>query len=189
MTRCLVSCTLQRACQSLDFSPFSWWSFRNMNKHTSDADRSLIGICGLYCGTCPSYLAPRQNDLEPIRARAVEWGLSEEEVTCDGCLSERVAKPCRGCVPGFRECAREHSVTWCFECGEFPCERNWRFRDAHVVDGISHHEHVIDDLEHMRTHGIESWLATQRERAKCATCGRTNYWCVSTCAGCGTKIR
>lgn len=161
----------------------------NMNDRTTGYDARVVGICGLYCGTCPSYLAPRRGDLEPLRERAVDWGLAVEEVTCDGCMSELVAKPCRTCVPGFRQCAREHSVTWCFECGEFPCDRLDRFRGAHVVDGVSHHEHVIDDLEYMKTHGIDSWLANQRQSARCGTCGTTNYWHARTCAGCGTKIR
>jgi hypothetical protein len=160
-----------------------------MSEHTADSDTKIVGICGLYCGTCPSYLAPRLGDLDPIRKRAGEWGLSEEEVTCDGCLSEHVARPCQTCSHGFRQCASEHSVTWCFECGEFPCDRLYSFRDAHVVDGISHHENVIRDLEYMRTHGTAGWLATQSERAKCQTCGATNYWFTRSCAGCGATIR
>ena len=160
-----------------------------MKEYTPASDANVVGICGLYCGTCPSYLAPRLGDPDRIRERAVEWGLPEDDVKCDGCLSERVAKPCQTCVPGFRQCAGEHSVTWCFECDQFPCDRLHRFRDAHVVDGISHHENVIDDLEYMRVNGIDSWLATQRDLAKCRTCGATNYWFTWTCAGCGTKLR
>lgn len=163
--------------------------YRTMNEHAADSDAGIVGICGLYCGTCPSYLAPRLGDVDPIRERAVEWGLSEEEVTCDGCLSQHVAKPCQACVPGFRQCARKHSVTWCFECSEFPCERLYRFRDAHVVDGISHHAHVIHDLEYMRIHGVENWLVIHRQRQQCTTCGEINYWFSQTCRGCGAKIQ
>ena len=35
-----------------------------MDKHPKEDLRKLVGICGIYCGTCPIYLAHRENDVE-----------------------------------------------------------------------------------------------------------------------------
>lgn len=50
--------------------------------------RELVGICGLYCGTCPDYLAYRENDVEQLHKISQETGIPVEEIRCDGCLSE-----------------------------------------------------------------------------------------------------
>ena len=76
----------------------------------------LVAICGIYCGTCPSYLAWQENDIEQLERRAQRHGISIEEVHCNGCLSDKLFSLCVECRHGFRKCAREHKVTWCFEC-------------------------------------------------------------------------
>jgi len=152
-------------------------------------DTDLVAICGLYCGTCPSYLATRKGDTAQLRLWAASMSLTEEDVQCGGCLSSHVAKPCRECVHGFRACAAAHSVTWCFECEEFPCDRLFRFRDAHVVDGVSHHASVIEDLSFMRENGVQAWLDRQEERSKCPECGTAHYWFARFCSNCGAQLR
>ena len=147
-----------------------------------------VGICGLYCGTCPSFLAYRKNDSAMIRKLCSDKGMSAEELRCDGCLSDRVSRHC-GCSQGFRECAEAHGVSWCFECTDFPCERLRTFRDVHIVNDISHHEHVIEDLLDMKTQGMEQWISKQEVDARCPACGETQYWFNRTCSDCGAKVR
>jgi len=152
-------------------------------------DTDLAAICGLYCGTCPSYLAPRTGDTAQLQEWAASMGLSEEDAQCDGCFSDHVARPCRECVHGFRACTNQHGATRCYECGEFPRERLLRFRDAHIVDGVSHHASIIDDLCFMRDNGVERWLEHQCERAKCPVCGTVQYWFKKYCSACGAPLR
>jgi len=154
-----------------------------------EEELKVVGICGIYCGTCPSYLAPRIGDAQQIKVVAERHGIMEEEVACDGCLSNKVMKTCRICLPGFRGCSAEHGVTWCFECAEFPCDRLARFRGAHMKDGISHHEHVIEDLTAMKERGIREWVKSQQEEAQCSQCGATNYWFARLCRQCSSTIR
>ena len=61
----------------------------------------LVGICGLYCGTCPFYLAYRKNDMAYIEKRSQEKGYSFDELRCDGCLSDKVAVHCKDCRHGL----------------------------------------------------------------------------------------
>ena len=149
----------------------------------------LVGICGIYCGTCPSYLAYQENDIEQLEKRAQRHGFTIEEVHCNGCFSDKVMPSCVECRPGFHKCAREHKVTWCFECADFPCKRLIDFKDVHIEEGISHHEHLIDELQYMKEHGIESWLEKQEKGGRCPQCGKRLYWFTRVCPKCQTKIR
>jgi hypothetical protein len=149
----------------------------------------LVGICGLYCGDCPYYLAGRLGDQEQLAALSRETGLSAQDIWCDGCLSDRVMPGCRECRHGFRACAARHEVTWCSQCDDFPCERLGAFSREHVVNGICHHARVIEDLEYLRANGPQQWLRVQEHRSDCPACGRPGYWFSRECAACGAKIR
>jgi len=136
------------------------------NKKKKQEVEKVVGICGLYCGTCPEYPAH-----------------------CEGCLSDRVAPHCAGCPNGFRRCAKEKKVTWCFQCQDFPCQRLKDFTNSHIVNGILHHANVIDDLQNMKERGIEQWVKKQERTAHCPQCGERIYWFVCECPKCNTRIR
>jgi len=149
----------------------------------------LAGICGIYCGTCPSYLAPLQGDRDRLEKMARDQGRPIEEVVCRGCLSDQVAVRCQDCAHGFRACASEQGVTWCFECGEFPCDRLEAFIPVHVVNGVIHHERILEHLEFMREHGVEAWVDREDEAGRCPECREPVYWSALTCPHCGAGIR
>jgi len=149
---------------------------------------NLVGICGLYCGTCPSYLAYRKNDTGYVKKRAKEKGYTIEGLRCDGCLSDKVADHCKDCRHGFRSCAAEKHVNWCFECEEFPCQRLKDFTGIHIINGISHHEHVIDDLQYMKQHGIEEWIKIKDKASRCTGCGEVLYWFDHKCPVCNGLV-
>lgn len=119
-------------------------------------------ICGLFCGTCPSY-----------------------PETCEGCLSDRVAPGCDACGEGFRDCASLHEVTRCYECKDFPCARLETFRQKHIVNGICHHAHIIDDLTSMREIGVGAWVSHQINEHTCKSCGQIIPWYERVCPKCG----
>ncbi len=159
-----------------------------MKKGVTDVTK-VVGPCGLYCGTCAHYIAPRENDVELLNIICGVTGIPVEEIRCDGCLSDRLSPLCRVCGRGFRQCAEEKNVTWCFQCPDFPCQRLKDFSDVHVVDGISHHAKVIEDLKSMKEHGVEQWAREQEKASHCPQCGKRVYWFVHECRNCHTKIR
>ena len=120
-----------------------------MNKYSTD----LAGICGLFCGTCPSF--PGE---------------------CEGCLSHRVAARCVDCRHGFRKCAKEKGITRCYECSDFPCKRLEDFIPVHVENGIVHHENIINDLMLMKEIGLQNWVDKQATEHTCARCRKMVYW-------------
>ena len=158
------------------------------DKRPNQGARQLAGICGIYCGTCPRYPAYRENDVEQLREISRATGVPIDEIRCDGCLSDRVFATCLECRHGFRQCVGEKNVTWCFECHDFPCQRLRDFRHVHVVNGISHHVRVIEDLHYMKEHGVEQWAAEQERAGSCPNCGKRLYWFSRECPSCHTQI-
>jgi hypothetical protein len=149
----------------------------------------LVGICGIYCGTCPSYLAQQENDMAELEKRARERNFTIEEVRCDGCHSDNLMPTCVECRHGFRQCAREHGVTWCFECPDFPCQRLEDFKHVHIENGISHHEHLIEELQYIKDHGLEAGLEKMDREGRCPQCGKRLYWHTRVCPDCHTRIK
>ena len=147
----------------------------------------LVGICGIYCGTCPSYLAQQENDMAELEKRARERNFTIEEVRCDGCHSDNLMPTCVECRHGFRQCAREHGVTWCFECPDFPCQRLEDFKHVHIENEISHHEHLIEELQYIKDHGLEAWLGKMDKEGRCPQCGKRLYWFTRVCPDCHTR--
>jgi hypothetical protein len=152
-------------------------------------DWKLVGICGIYCGTCPSYLAQQQNDIAELEKRARERNFTIEEARCNGCHSDKVMPTCVECKPGFRKCASEHGVTWCFECSAFPCQRLEDFKHVHIENGISHHEHLIEELQYIKDNGMDAWLEKMDREGRCPQCGKLLYWFVRGCPDCHTHIK
>ena len=152
-------------------------------------EEKVVGICGLYCGACPIYLASRENDKEELRKISESRGIPLEEVYCDGCLSNRLFEACINCRHGFRRCAAEKKITWCFECPDFPCQRLELFKDIHIVNGISHHESVIKDLRYMKEWGIKRFVKEQEQKTRCPQCGKRLYWYLKECPMCHYCIK
>ncbi len=126
----------------------------------------ITGICGLFCGTCPSFA----------------------DGICGGCLSGRVSETCAVCRHGFRDCAREHGIVRCSECGDFPCEMLERFRDAHIVDGISHHERILEYVRRQKEIGVAAWVREQEKLNACPVCKTLLIWCERRCRNCGSAV-
>jgi len=97
-----------------------------------------LSYCGLVCGTCPIYLATREQNEEKRRkvrvdiARQIEEHYGQEfkpeDVTdCDGCKTkgQRLFSGCRSCL--IRKCAIEKEIENCAYCGEYTCEKLQEF--------------------------------------------------------------
>ena len=149
----------------------------------------MVGTCGLYCGTCHHHLARVKDDREQLEDISRDRDVPVEEIRCDGCLSENVFGPCKVCPYGIRECAREKGIRWCFDCGDFPCGRLEEFTGVHVVNGIYHHTHAIDNLKKMKEQGVAQWAEEQDRAGRCPKCGAQQYWFALECADCGEKMR
>lgn len=118
-------------------------------------DEKLIAPCGMNCSLCIAFQF-REKDLN-------KRGFNK--------------KYCPGCIPRGENCTHMRdacellangSIRFCYECGSFPCMRlkalDKRYR-------TKYHMSMIENLEFIKTHGIEEFLEKEKEQWRCPECG------------------
>ena len=138
---------------------------------------TLSGVCGLFCRACPVYIATREAP-ERLRPLAERFGVTSEEMACDGCRSNRRGVACRSCE--FVPCAKAKDVDFCVACDEYPCERLVRFKDRKP-----HRIELWEDNERIRTAGFETWFDEMVGHYSCKVCDRVNSSYDLVCRDCG----
>ena len=134
-------------------------------------EESLIGLCGMNCGICSGYLAEK-NDLmnKGIKVRY-----------CAGCRSKKnnfcaFVKKC--------ELLAKKLVTYCYECGNFPCEKltslDKRYRQHY-------HMSEIDNLKHIKENGMKKFLEREEGKWKCPECSGVICCHDGICYTCGLE--
>ncbi len=84
------------------------------------ANKELLAPCGLYCGVCGILMAHRDNNDKFKERLSAVYGVSADEIVCEGCMSENRFKYCRVCP--IRTCVEAKSYQGCHQCQEFPCD-------------------------------------------------------------------
>ena len=98
----------------------------------------LFSLCGLNCGLCTMRLGGH----------------------CGGCGFGNQTCP-------LARCSIEHgAIEYCFQCGEYPCEKYDRL-DAY--DSFITHQRQKKDLQKAQQIGIENYTAEQVEKGKILT--------------------
>lgn len=127
-------------------------------------DLSLLGPCGIYCGTCDIYVASHSGDLD-TQKKIADWlkkhhdmDCRPEDIRCGGChgpLSKHWSADCK-----ILKCAGARAVTSCAGCGEYETcttlETFYRGGD---------YESARSTLRRIREVGLEAWAA-ERESAE-----------------------
>ena len=96
--------------------------------------KEILAYCGLYCHSCPIFLATREKDEEKnykmrgdiaqqIKEHYGREYRPEDITDCDGCRTEsdRLFSGCRKCQ--IRKCARQKRAENCAYCDEYACEK------------------------------------------------------------------
>jgi hypothetical protein len=134
-----------------------------------DSGEWAISVCGLNCARCDI----RQAGLgdESLRDEIQEWFREEldtiiepEKIRCDGCrgpLESHWSPDCK-----MMNCARNRGHRYCFECGEFPCDKLEDFSQ----DGVAHHGRTVENLKRMLEFGLDDWIQDQKSRGQCVFC-------------------
>lgn len=146
-------------------------------KQLSKCDHTLAAVCGLYCEACTLYIATTE-DPERLKGLAARFQISEEEVACFGCRSEKRGPYCAICK--MFSCASEKGIDFCVECDEYPCKDLKNFQSERP-----HRNELWDDLEQIKDMGCEHWLSTIRENYSCPECRTINSAYDLKCRKCG----
>lgn len=113
---------------------------------------NLIAPCGMNCRLCSAYVRKKN--------------------TCPGCRDDSLSKPNTRWNCRIKTCEKMAAgeAGFCFECEDFPCARlkhlDKRYRTKY---GMS----MVENLENIRTSGIEKFVESEKGRWKCPECGNT----------------
>jgi hypothetical protein len=142
----------------------------------SEARRNEVGYCGDYCRTChwhtdvmrkpaAQLVELVKNHFEVAMWINIKGGSSEETIRGLEILSKAACSfNCKG-GSGWdgcpvRKCCVTKDIHFCYECSEFPCERNWGKKSEHnsvfTADKIKR-------LQEMKAIGVEEWIKKQWE--------------------------
>ncbi|MCD6326593.1 DUF3795 domain-containing protein [bacterium] len=136
--------------------------------------------CGIYCGACEIVIARKNGQLEDLARRAEK---PVEQLDCDGCKSEKLARCCTECK--IRACAMEKGYANCLECDECPCEHFDQFKKG---DFYPLYVLMINNFKTIKKAGQDAWLKQQEKRWECTTCGTPFWWYQKNCESCGKEI-
>ncbi len=132
------------------------------------------GYCGLYCGSCASYLATKRGEL----------GKRPHEESCRGCKSDTLGTWCAQCP--LKACARQKGLEFCIQCKEFPCAQLEGFKND---PNYPYHGEVYDSMAIFAKEGKDRWLSEMKKRWSCPQCGREASWWDMTCGECGRALK
>ena len=123
----------------------------------SDEERALIAPCGIYCGSCPLYIARTD---EALRTKIAERQgiLVEKVLVCAGCRPSKGLVLVSGGDPicDTYACAvNDKKVEFCYECKDFPCLKLAPCADR--AQEIPHNTKVYN-LLWLQKLGIDAWL-------------------------------
>jgi len=135
-------------------------------------EQQLIAPCGMNCALCANYLAMKHE----LGKKGFGYGY------CPGCLPRG-----QHCLHMAGHCAIVGNglVRFCYECESFPCQRlkalDKRYR-------TKYHLSMLDNLQHIREHGIESFLRDQETQWRCPRCGDSICCHKGLCLNCDLEV-
>lgn len=143
-------------------------------------NKELVSPCGLYCGVCGILMAHRENNQKFKERLSTVYGVTPEEIRCEGCLSENTFKSCRVCP--IKSCAAERGLEGCHLCSDHPCGHinNFPFEVAKNV--------MLRAVPRWREIGTEKWVEEEESRYVCPNCGYRLFRGAKSCRNCKQPV-
>lgn len=103
---------------------------------------------------------------------------------CEGCLKSEEGKPehCQKCK--IKECIKEKSISYCYECPEYPCKP---IRNLEKSYHIRYNTSLIGNSKFAKEKGLKAFMEYQKEKFTCSTCGGIISLHDSECSECKVK--
>ena len=142
--------------------------------------QELIAPCGVYCGVCPQMVAYKNNNERLKEKLAVNYGLTPEDISCDGCTSDNPFILCVSCE--IKSCVQKKGIESCAECQEFPCETIENFPVPQFIRKVKW------DVSCRKEIGKDNWIAKSIELNTCPSCESLNHWVAKRCISCKQEL-
>ena len=145
-----------------------------------EINKKWLSPCGIYCGVCPIMIAQRDGNQKFKEVLSGVYGVTAEEIKCDGCLSDNPFVYCSSCL--IKDCNKEREYEGCHQCDDFPCEHIENF-PIEVGKKV-----ILRAIPDWREMGTEAWVASEHARYKCPECGYELFRGVRKCRNCKTEL-
>jgi len=143
-------------------------------------NRELLAPCGLYCGVCGVFAAGRDNNQKLKKLFARMYGVTSEQISCNGCLSKEKFVYCQKC--DIRSCIIEKQFTGCHQCDEFPCV---------IIDNFpipAGKKVILRSVLDRKRLGTEQWVEEEEKKYRCPHCNNYLYRGLNRCGNCRLKV-
>ena len=143
--------------------------------HISLMKSELVTPCGMNCAICVGYFGYTMSG-------------TKRKHSCLGCRMSNIEggekflqrKKCAFLKKHCDLLANEE-VEFCFECPDYPCSRlqtlDDRYRKKYKMS-------MIENLNFIKTHGMQKFLDNQKEKYSCPECGETTCIHTNRCYTC-----
>ena len=125
-------------------------------------------------------MAYRDNNLNLKRYFSELWKISEEDIRCEGCLSDNLFFHCRRCE--IRSCTQEKEIEGCHLCVEFPCGKIESFPYPKA------RERILKTIPLWREIGTEDFIRREMEKYRCPECKTPLFSRATSCVECGREV-
>ena len=115
-----------------------------------------------------------------LKALAALFQVSEEELKCGGCRSDKRTPYCQQCK--MFACAAEQSLDFCVDCSDYPCAELKQFQAE-----APHRLELWEDLEQIKAVGYRQWLTEVNTKYTCPHCRTINSAYDLKCRTCGQE--
>lgn len=122
--------------------------------------------CGMNCMVCYAHLRNKK--------------------PCHGCLGDNENKPesCKKCK--IKHCCEGKSISYCFECSEYPCKRIKNLERRYTT---RYGESLMNNSLAVKQKGLKRFLQEESAKWTCTACSGVISLHDKTCSECGIDIR
>lgn len=137
-----------------------------MKMPRENIDAIMFAPCGMNCKVCYKHCYHKK--------------------PCAGCLKSDKGKPehCRKCK--IKDCVREKSLSYCFECPEYPCKL---IKNLEKSYNKRYQSSLMENSCFVQAHGLECFMEQQKEKYTCPRCGGIISIHDRECGECQEKLK
>ncbi len=144
-------------------------------------NKELLAPCGLYCGVCGVYMASRDNYQKLKEKLAKAFGVTPEQITCKGCLSDEKFVYCQACE--IRTCVMGNQIEGCHQCDDFPCKL---IDDFPVPVGK---KVILRSIPARKQLGTDKCVIEEETRYSCPRCNDQLFRGARRCGSCKELVK
>lgn len=129
-------------------------------------DTTMFAPCGMNCMFCYKHCYHKR--------------------PCFGCLNSDSGKPehCRKCK--IKDCVKERSLSYCFECSDYPCKL---IKNLEKSYNKRYQASLIENSLFVQAYGIERFMGQQKLKYSCPICDGIISIHDKECSECQEKMK